>query len=230
MTGILRRREGQQSENREVTRQTQTSDPFQWLASWDPFRALGANDPFRRMREMLSDPFADISRSMPLMNRQFLPDLEVCEKNDCYVICADVPGLTENDISVEVIGNRLIVSGKRDEEERSEGDRYWAYERSFGSFTRSFMLPEGTQPDQIDARLEHGVLEVRIPKSKGEEAKKIHIKGSSAPTSETRIPPSGVRPQGQGTSAVSGTSSTQTGSMGSTEQASAQGGAREKAA
>jgi len=236
MAGILRRREGQQGENREMTRQTQASDPFQWLASWDPFRAFGANDPFRRMREMLTDPVGDISRSMPLMNRQFLPDLEVCEKNDCYVICADVPGLTENDISVEVSGNRLIVSGKREEEERSEGDRYWAYERSFGSFTRSFMLPEGTQPDQIEARLEHGVLEVRIPKSKGEEATKIQIKGTSSPKSETRIPPSGVRSQGsqgsqgQSSSPASGTSSTQTGTMGSTGQESTQGGAREKAA
>lgn len=232
MAGILRKREGQQPENREMTRQTQGSDPFQWLASWDPFRAFQSADPFRRMREMMNvDPFADISNNLLALNRQFMPDLEVCEKNDSYVICADLPGLAENDVSVEVTGNRLTISGKRQEEQRNEGDRYWAYERSYGSFTRSFTLPEGTQPDEIDARLEHGVLEIRIPKTKGEEATKIQIKGTTSTPSESRIPPSGVRSQSQGTSTSSaGTASTQTGTIGSTGQESTQGGAREKAA
>lgn len=235
MAGILRRREGregQPTENREMTRQTQGSDPFQWLASWDPFRAFQSTDPFRRMREMMNmDPFGETSNNLLTLNRQFMPKLEVCEKNDSYVICADLPGLTENDVSVEVTGNRLDISGKREEEERNESDRYWAYERSYGSFTRSFMLPEGTQPDEIDARLENGVLEVRIPKTKKEEATKIQIKANSPSQPETRNPPAGIRSQSQGVSTSgTGTGSTQTGTMGSTGQESTQGGAREKAA
>lgn len=228
MAGILRRREGQQNENRELARQTQGPDPFQWLTSWDPFRSFGAMEPFRRMREMLNiDPFAEMASGFPTMGRRFVPDMEVCEKNDCYVVTADLPGLADDDVNVEVTGNRLTISGKREEEQRDEGERYWAYERSYGSFTRSFVLPEGTMPDQVDAQLENGVLEVRIPKAKGEEAKKIPIKGTT--TGQARSPISGTRQQMQGGTS-SGQGATQTGTMGSTGQESVQGGAREKAA
>lgn len=244
MAGILRRREGQQSENREMARQTQSPspDPFQWLTSLDPFRFFGSagmNDPFRRMREMLNvDPFAEMG-AMPAMSRRFVPDFEVREKNDCYVVCADLPGLTEDDLNIEVTGNRLTISGKREEEQRDEGDRYWAYERSYGSFARSFMLPEGTMSDQINASIDNGVLEIRIPKAKAESATKIPIKSGTTAQTQTQTqgtaPTSGVRQQGQfqgGTTSTTGQShgSTQTGTIGSTGQESAQGGAHEKAA
>ena len=224
MAGILRRREGQQGESREMTRQTQGQDPFQWLTAWDPFRTFGTMDPFRRMREMFSwDPFAEMTTGFPTMGRRFVPDMEVREAKDAYVICADLPGLREEDLNVDVTGNRLTVSGKREEEQRDEGERYWTYERSFGSFTRSFALPEGTSPDQIDARLNNGVLEIRIPKIKSEEAKRIPVKGAGA--MEGQIVVSGKRPSGQAASA--GGMQTQTGSTG---QEYVQGGAREKAA
>lgn len=238
MAGIMRRREGQQNENREMTRQTQGPDPFQWLASWDPFRALSSNDPFRRMREMMNvDPFAEMASGFPAMSRRFVPDMQVCEKNDCYVVTADLPGLADEDLNIEVTGNRLTISGKREEEQRNEGERYWTYERSFGNFTRSFVLPEGTSPDQVEARLDNGVLEVRIPKTKHEEAKRIPVKGGSTgqtqvqpPASETRQQAQGgsTSPMGQGGATQGGV--TQTGTMGSTGQESVQGGAREKAA
>lgn len=248
MAGILRRREAQQPENREMTRQTQGQEPFQWLSAWDPFRSFGMSDPFQRMREMLGmDPFGELAGGFPAMARGFMPNLEVRETKDSYVICADLPGLTEENLNVDVTGNRLTISGKREEEQRDEGDRYWAYERSFGSFTRSFVLPEGTQPEQIDARLNNGVLEVRIPKVKAEEAKRIPVKGSGAGQkqiqSQAQGPASGIRQQGQqgqgqqaqghqgqGGSVPTSTGTTQTGTVGSTGQESSQGGAREKAA
>jgi len=233
MAGILRRREGQQPENREMTRQTQGQEPFQGLSAWDPFRAFGMSDPFRRMREMMGmDPFGEMAGGFPSMSRSFMPDLEVRETKDSYVICADLPGLTEDNLNVDVTGNRLTISGKREEEQRDEGDRYWAYERSFGSFTRSFVLPEGTQPEQIDARLNHGVLEVRIPKVKAEEAKRIPVRGGGAGQAQGHGPSSGVRQQGQQGQGQGGSvqTSTQTGTVGSTGQESSQGGAREKAA
>lgn len=226
MAGMLRRREGQQSENPEMARQTQGPDPFQWLTSWDPFRSFGMTDPFQRMREMM-DPFAQMAGGAS--GRRFMPDMEVRETKDSYVICADLPGLTENDLNVDVTGSRLTISGKREEEQRDEGDRYWAYERSYGSFTRSFVLPEGTQADQIDARLDNGVLEVRIPKSKGEEAKRISVKGGGAGQTQAQGPTSGLRGS-TSTGMTTGTGTTQTGTLGSTGQESYQGGAREKAA
>jgi HSP20 family protein len=210
-----------------MTRQTQgQQDPFQRLASWDPFRTFGSMDPFRRMREMMSmDPFAEMSSVFPTTGRQFMPDMEVRETKDSYLICADLPGLREEDLQVDVSGNRLTISGKREEEQRDENERYWAYERSYGSFTRSFVLPEGVSPDHIDARLDSGVLEVRIPKAKGEEAKRIPVKGGAK--LEQQGAPSGVRqvPAGQAT----GAGASQTGATSQAGQ-EIQGGAREKAA
>ncbi|MRG97398.1 Hsp20 family protein [Polyangium spumosum] len=215
------------------------------LATSDPFRSLGYADPFRRMREMLSwDPFAEMESFLPSA-RGFVPDMEVRETKDGYCIRADLPGMKEDDVSIDVSGRRLTVSGRREQEQRDEGDRYWAYERSYGSFSRSFTLPEGIDPDRIDASLDSGVLEVRIPKSKAEEPKRISVKRGEARTSEEQGAQSSVRPQGAsgtgasttagqtattgGAQATHGTSQATTGAGGS-EQGLTQGGSREKAA
>ena len=230
MAGILRRHENPQNVNREMTRQTQTSEPSSWSSSGDPFRLWGSMNPFRRLFEIFGgDPFAELTSGFPSTDRRFAPDLEVREKTDCYVICADLPGLTADDVNVELIGNRLLIRGKREEEEREEGDQYWAYERSYGSFARSFVLPEGISPDQIDARLECGVLEVRIPKVKHEQSTKIPVQNAESGPMQKQSP--GSSHHAQSGSGLSGsTGATQTGTMTSTGQESSPGGAHEKAA
>ncbi|MDI1430787.1 Hsp20/alpha crystallin family protein [Polyangium sorediatum] len=221
----------------------------QRLATGDPFRSLGYGDPFRRMREMLAwDPFAEMESFLP-QGRAFLPDMEVRETKDGYAIRADLPGLKEDDVSIDVSGRRLTISGRREEEQRDENERYWAYERSYGSFTRSFTLPEGIDPERIDANLSNGVLEVLIPKSKAEEPKRISVKRGEA-RAEEQGAQSSVRPQtsasgasgtgasttagqtstaGGGAAGTHGTSQATTGAGGS-EQGMTQGGSREKAA
>jgi len=194
------------------------------LLRWDPLRSLGSMDPFRVMREFLSlDPFSEMQSMMGGMGAMnqiaFAPDIEVKETKDGYMICADVPGLKEEDVTIDVAGNRLSISGKREEEQRDEGDRYWAYERSFGSFSRSFTLPEGVNPEQIDARLDKGVLSVHIPKVKAEEPKRIQVKGTEQ-TSPSTAATSGQTPQG----------ASQTQPQGSATEGTTQGGSREKAA
>jgi len=223
MAGIVRKREGQ---SREISQQQQQGTRPSQLRPWslDPFRSLGFADPFRRMREMLSwEPFAEMESMLPSLPRSFAPDLEVRETKDGYAICADLPGLTEENVSVDVSGRRLTICGKREEEQRDESDRYWAYERSYGSFTRSFTLPEGVDVDRIDACLSNGVLEVFVPKAKVEESKHIHVKG------EARAAQSHARPQAGGGAAQHAASQATTGAGGA-EQGAAQGGSREKAA
>jgi HSP20 family protein len=225
MAGILRRREGQGQEQgqgqqgRAMTAPQQAGmrgGPMQRQGMWDPFRSSGAMDPFRTMREMLSwDPFSEMASMLPA-GRMFAPDIEVRETKDAYVINADLPGLREDDVSIDVSGNRLTISGKREEEQRDEGERYWAYERSYGSFTRSFTLPEGISADQIDANLNNGVLEVRIPKAKAEEPKRIQVKASGR--AEEQGAASSTRPTTQG-----GTQSGTQGGTGTTESSGQQG-------
>lgn len=193
--------------------QTGRREGMQRHAGWDPFRGFGMMDPLRRMREMLAgEPFPELE-SMMTGERAFTPELEVRESKDAYTITADLPGIKESDLSIDVSGQRLVISGKREEEQREEGERCWVYERSYGSFSRSFVLPEGVEPDKIDARLDKGVLQVRIPKSQAEQPKRISIK-------------SGASQQGQ-TTGTHGTSQTQAPSA---TTGATQGGSREKAA
>ena len=93
-------------------------------------------DPFALMQEMLRwDPFREL---WPNRDSGFAPSFEVKETNKAYVFKADMPGVEEEDLDVSLSGNRLTVSSQREEERRSEGDRYYTYERSYGSFSRSF--------------------------------------------------------------------------------------------
>jgi HSP20 family protein len=136
-------------------------------------------DPWRSMRSLLAwDPFREIE-SFPRLDESGLPNspaFEVKETKDAYQFKADVPGVQDKDLEVSITGNRLTVSGKREAEKEDRGDRYYTYERSYGSFTRSFSLPDGADTDKIHAALDKGVLSVSVPKKPEVQAKKISVK------------------------------------------------------
>jgi HSP20 family protein len=133
--------------------------------------------PFRTMRELLRwDPFADMEPAWPSFeSATFVPDFEVKETKEGFVFTADVPGVAEKDLQVALSGNRLSVSGKRESEKTEQDDTYYATERSYGSFLRSFTLPEGIDADKIRAELKNGVLNLTIPKSPEAQPKKIAV-------------------------------------------------------
>ena len=115
-------------------------------------------EPLRLMRELMSwDPFAEMLPSLNTEPMMFTPRFEVKETKDAYVFKADLPGIDEKDLEITLTGNRLTVSGKREAEERDENERLYAYERSYGSFSRSFTLPDGADVEHADADLKSGV-------------------------------------------------------------------------
>jgi HSP20 family protein len=133
-------------------------------------------DPYRLMREMLSwDPFAEMVPTRQLAT--FAPQFEVKETRDGYLFKADVPGIDEKDLDITLTGSRLTVSGKREAEERQESETYYAFERSYGTFTRSFTLPEGVDADNVNADVKNGVLTISIPKKPEHQPRKISLKG-----------------------------------------------------
>lgn len=85
-------------------------------------------------------------------------------------------GVKESDVDITRTGNCLTVSGKRESEREDAGDTYYAYERAYGSFTRSFTMPEGIDADHIHAELKDGVLMVAVPKKPDAQPKKINLK------------------------------------------------------
>jgi len=143
----------------------------------------GTLDPFEMMREMLSwEPFREVSRFGGAgTGLGFTPTFDVKETKDAYVFKADLPGCKEEDVDISLTGNRLMISGKREEEKREEGERFYAYERSYGTFSRAFTLPEGVDAEHVRAELKDGVLNVVVPKVPEVQPKRIPLK-SGTPT------------------------------------------------
>lgn len=137
-------------------------------------------DPLRTMRNMLRwDPFREMTQLWPAEERNlgYMPAFEVKETKDAYVIKADLPGMKEGDLEVTLTGNRLTIGGKRDAEKEEKGDTFYVYERSYGTFTRSFTMPPGIDASAIAANLEKGVLTVSVGKKPEVQAKKIAVGG-----------------------------------------------------
>ena len=132
-------------------------------------------DPFRIVRDVMRwDPFGDFG--FGLGREVFAPSVEVRESKDAFIFSADLPGVKQDDLDVTVTGNRLTISGKRESEAADEGERYHAYERAYGTFSRSFTLPEGASLDELNAELNDGVLRISVPKKSEVQAKKVAIK------------------------------------------------------
>jgi HSP20 family protein len=135
-------------------------------------------EPFRLRDFIRWDPFQEMAPLWPMdvRNTAFPVAFEVKETKDAFQFRADVPGVKEQDIDVTLTGSRLAVSGKRDEEKEEEGDNYYTCERSYGSFTRLFTLPEGVDAQHVQAELRNGVLSISIPKMPAFQPKKIQVK------------------------------------------------------
>jgi HSP20 family protein len=131
-----------------------------------------ARDPFGLARELFGwDPF--VTRPSA-----FSPSFEVKETTDAYVVRADLPGVSDANLDIAVHNGVLTVSGSRAAEERKEDETFALYERQFGSFTRSFSLPDTADGERIAAKLDSGVLTLTIAKKAEAKPRKIAISRS----------------------------------------------------
>jgi HSP20 family protein len=132
-------------------------------------------DPFSMIREFLIDPFRTFQLSPWGRETGMNVGFDVRETDDAFIIKADVPGLANEDVDISLMGNALTVSGKREYEEEQDEGRYHTWERSYGSFTRTFTLPETADFDKIRSDLRDGVLNVVVPKKAGAAPQKRKI-------------------------------------------------------
>src|SRR5437763_7133802 len=109
---------------------------------------------------------------------RWVPAMDLVESEDHFLLRADLPGLGEDDVNVEVRDNALTVSGERKAEHEQREKGWYRLERQVGRFSRSISLPEGVNPDTIDASFHNGVLEVKIPKPEERKPRRIAIKGA----------------------------------------------------
>ncbi len=144
--------------------------------------AQRAWDPFQTMRDLMRwdwmrlDPFAELAPQWKTDEAGFTPAFDVKETANAFPIHADLPGMKPEDLDVKITENRLSIEGKREAKKSEKGERFYTYERTFGSFTRSFTLPAGVAADKIDAQLSEGVLSITIPKKPEVQPKQVDVK------------------------------------------------------
>jgi HSP20 family protein len=131
-------------------------------------------EPFTREIDRVFDAFFGQTDQ----GRRWVPPIDLVEAEDHFLLKADLPGLTESDVNIEVQDGTLTISGERKAEHEQREKGWYRIERSFGSFNRSLTLPDGVDPDRIEASFNHGVLEVRIPKPEERKPRRISISSS----------------------------------------------------
>jgi HSP20 family protein len=117
--------------------------------------------------------------------RRWSPAMDVVETEDNYVLRADLPGVSEGDVKIELDDNVLTISGERKSAHKEAKEGYYRVERAYGSFSRTLKLPEGVDADSISASFDRGVLEVNVPKPEQRKPRRVEIAvGGSEPAIE----------------------------------------------
>jgi HSP20 family protein len=148
------------------------------LVRWEPMRELNA---LQGEMNRLFNSFFDEGNGE---RRRWAPAVDLLEREDSLVLKADLPGLTEDDVQIEVRDNVLTIAGERKAEHEESQGGYYRVERSFGRFSRTLQLPQGVDAYNISANFENGVLEVTIPKPAERKPRRIEISGSKQKTIE----------------------------------------------
>src|SRR5947199_4685993 len=108
--------------------------------------------------------------------QRWVPAMDLVEADDHFLLKADLPGLGEDDVKIEIRDNALTISGERRAEHESRERGWYRVERSFGRFSRSLTLPEGVDAARVEAEFDQGVLQVRIPKPEERKPRRVAIK------------------------------------------------------
>jgi HSP20 family protein len=153
------------------------------LIRWEPVRELGTIQ--SEMNRLFNSFFDTPTPANGATFRRWIPAMDLVETDNAFVLKADLPGLTESDVSIELEDNVLTVSGERKSEHEDRKAGYYRVERSYGSFRRSLTLPEGVDPATVAATFDKGVLQVTVPKPAQQAPRKVQITVSGSPAGET---------------------------------------------
>jgi HSP20 family protein len=155
------------------------------LIRWEPVAELNTiQNEMNRLFNTFFDPSAPTGRGNGT-TRRWLPPMDLVETPDHYVLRADLPGLSDGDVNIQLEDNVLTISGDRAAKHEDEQEGYYRLERAFGAFSRSLTLPDGVDPDAVQAHFDRGVLEIRIPKPEQKKPKTVQITLGANPETKT---------------------------------------------
>jgi HSP20 family protein len=149
------------------------------IVRWEPLRELSTLQ--NEMNRLFGSVFDTPTQPNGGTLRRWMPAMDLIETEDHFVLRADLPGMSEEDVNLEVEERVLTISGERKAEHTETKEGYHRVERAFGSFSRSLTLPEGIDAEAVTASFDRGVLEVRIPKPEQRKPRKISIGVGDAP-------------------------------------------------
>jgi HSP20 family protein len=148
------------------------------LVRWEPFREIAAlqNEMSRFMNGLLE--------GNGRTNQAWVPALDVWETEEEIVYALDLPGIPEDKISVELDDGALTITGEREQAQQETQDRLYRYERRYGTFSRTFGVPQGVTESDVSAEYKNGVLEVHVKKPEQPKPKRIQVGSGAAATIE----------------------------------------------
>jgi HSP20 family protein len=146
--------------------------PFMDLTRWETEMDRMMEDFFGRNRR----PWWPSLWSRGGLREIITPALDVYEEKDDIIVKAELPGMTKDDIEVDISASHLTLKGEKKKEEKIEAGDYFACERSYGAFHRSVELPRDVQADKVKASFKNGVLEIRLPKTEEAKSREIKVK------------------------------------------------------
>lgn len=145
------------------------------VTRWEPFRGISTLQD--QVNRLFDNTFLGRSESSLA---SWAPAVDVHETENELVVTADLPGMNEKDLDVHVENNMLTISGERKTESNVKDDNYLRVERSYGSFSRSFSLPNTVNPEAIAAEYKNGVLTVKLPKRAEAKSRQVKVNVAAA--------------------------------------------------
>jgi HSP20 family protein len=146
------------------------------LVRWDPLRDIDSlQGEMNRLFSTFFDTPTGRGGNGSGAARRWIPAMDLIEAGEHFVLKADLPGMTEDDVKIELENNVLTISGERKAELEEKHEGYYRLERTSGAFSRSLTLPEGVDAGAVTAAFDNGVLEVRIPKPEQAKPKRVQI-------------------------------------------------------
>jgi HSP20 family protein len=154
------------------------------IVRWEPFRELNTlqNEMNRLFNTVFDAPAGQRGNGGTL--RRWMPAMDLVETDEHFVLRADLPGMGEDDVRIELEDDTLTISGERKAEHETKNEGYYRVERASGAFSRSLTLPQGVDAAAVAASFDRGVLEVRIPKPEQRKPRRIEIGAAGQKTIE----------------------------------------------
>ena len=142
------------------------------IVRWQP---LGEIDRFKQQMDRMFDNFFGSETDVSEASAMWYPSVDIKETKDDFVLMAEVPGMSKDDIKINISENTLTIRGEKREEKKEEDHNYHRVERRYGKFQRSFTLPTQIQGNKVKAAYKDGILTITMPKKEEVKPKEIPI-------------------------------------------------------